>query len=234
MELGRCCGSGDCSSVRVGTPSSATAPADSGRQAHRDGVLGESHDAEAPLAGDALEAFAVEERDHLQIAVLGIGVGGALRQRDFEMVATVALHEHPASGCRPVRRPAHTPRCCRRRTCGIYRRVIGGELSGAQRLTPQLEHAAGWRPAQSCSDSAASTTLSSAVNAEHRDQHGSRPAHRRPGRRSSRCRGTAARGPAPMPSSRPTGKISARFCDRTEQDELEHHAARVLVFGRAL
>ncbi len=68
------------------------------RQPHRDGVLGEAHDAKAPFARNAFEAFAVVQRDHLQIAALRVGVRGALRQRDLEMPAPVALDEHPLQG----------------------------------------------------------------------------------------------------------------------------------------
>ena len=98
VQLGECIGSpAIAASSRVGTPCVAIDAARQCRQAHGDGVLGEAHDAKAAFAGHAFVTFAVKQRDDLQVAALGIGMGGALRQRDLELVAAVAFDEHPRS-----------------------------------------------------------------------------------------------------------------------------------------
>ena len=86
--------------------------------------------------------LAVVQRDHLQVAALGIGMRGALRERDLELVAAVALHEHAAQRAVLVGRLRIHHRAAA--TEGAeFAGADGRELSGAQCFAAQLQHAAG-------------------------------------------------------------------------------------------
>ena len=186
-----------------------------------------------PLAGNAFIAFAVVQRDHLQVAALRIGMSGALRERDLEHArrgrARTNTRRSVPSGVGRLRVHHRAAAAEGAEFAG----ADGRELPGAQCLAAQLEHAArgGGRHLQ--------RQRGQQRREHHGESHAPAPARMREPAPQA-CAAVISlswyRRPSAstMPSSRPTGMTSGQVLHGAEQDELEHHAARVLALGRAL
>ena len=160
-------------------------------------------------------------------------VARALGERHLHQRAAVALDEHVA-------------RACRRAStfCGVHHRVAAAEaaelagrdrreLPGAQRRVAQLERLCGRLAGRATSVSQASAGGHQQREQRHRHVDVARGRRRRRAPRPSRCRGTAARRPAP-PEQQADRQQDRQVLQRAEADQLQHHALRELVGGGAL
>jgi hypothetical protein len=201
------------------------------RQPHGNGVLGEAHDAEFAFAGYALVTLTVIQRDDLQIAAFGIGMGRPLRQRDLHLAAAGALHEHLPQGSVRIRalRVNHgrTPA-----EGAELARAYGRELPGTQRLVAQREHPARGR----------GRDLQGQEGEQHR-QHRGETQHRHEDRARAGAASLGGRHFAvvvqPAESEDDAEQQAHRQDERktlhrAECDELEHHAVRILALRRPL
>ena len=201
------------------------------RQPHRDGVLGEAHDAEVPFAGNAFITFAVEQRDHLDVAAFRIGMSGALRERDLEHVAARPLHEHAAQRAIRVRRLRVHHGTATAEGAELAG-ADGRELPGAQRLIAEGEHAS----------RGGGRNLQGDVGQQCREHQGERDDRHHHDARAGAAglrRGHLAVVVQPAERQHHSQQQGDRQDHRQaprgpEKNELEHHAPGITAFGCAL